>query len=95
LTTKTRLRDCWIFNCRALVFGTKPDSRIIWSTFSFVSGRTSGRSLMTREMVLTEQPLRRAMSLMVMFGIPGSTSLSVEVLVFTEIVRERCRERFQ
>jgi len=32
---------------------------------------------------------------MVMFGIPGSTSLSVEVLVFTEIVRERCRERFQ
>jgi hypothetical protein len=51
--------------------------------------------LMTREMVLTEQPLRRAMSLMVMFGIPGSTSLSVEVLVFTEIVRERCRERFQ
>ena len=23
------MRDCWIFSCRALVFGTKPDSRII------------------------------------------------------------------
>ena len=33
---------------------------------------------MTREMVLTEQPLNRAMSLMVRFGIPGDPSLFVE-----------------
>ena len=65
LTTNTRLRDCWIFSCRALVLGVKPASRMTLSTCSLVSGRTSGRSLMTREMVLTEQPLMRAMSLIV------------------------------
>ena len=50
---------------------------------------------MTREMVLTEQPLNRAMSLMVRFGIPGDPSLFVENGFFSETVWERCRERFQ
>ena len=67
-TTNTRLRDCWIFSCRALVLGTNPASRITFRTCSLVSGRTSGLSLITREMVLTEQPLIRAISLMVRFA---------------------------
>ena len=66
LTTNTMLRDCWIFSCWALALGTKPTSRMVRSTRSLVSGFTSCRSLMTREMVLTEQPHSRAMSLMVM-----------------------------
>jgi len=48
--------------------GTNPASRITFRTCSLVSGRTSGLSLITREMVLTEQPLIRAMSLMVRFA---------------------------
>ena len=71
LTTNTRLRDCWILSCRALVLGTKPASRITSKTRSLVSGRTSGRSLITREIVLTEQPLIRAISLIVMLPIAG------------------------
>ena len=64
-------RDCWILSCRALVLGTKPASRITSRTRSLVSGRTSGRSLITREIVLTEQPLIRAISLIVMLPIAG------------------------
>ena len=76
LTTNTTLRDCWILSCRALVLGTKPTSRMILRTCSLVSGRTSGRSLMTREMVLTEQPLMRAMSLIVRFDMIGKYLVS-------------------